>query len=64
MNRLDESIKLSKAKNGWMVTHSFETEFTDRGGRKDTDYHNEDYVFDNLETALEMVVELANNIKE
>ena len=55
----DNSLKLERIGNGWVVTHSYETEFTDRGGHKDTDYHNEQFAFPTLDEALTKMKEMA-----
>ena len=55
----DNVLKLERIGNGWTVTHCYETEFTDRGGHKDTDYHSDVLAFTTLDEALTKMKEMA-----
>ena len=63
MIRDDEAININKANNGWRVTHTWEEKFTDRGGKRETEWQSDDYVYLTLEEALKQVTKIAEAIK-
>lgn len=60
----DEVVKITKLKNGWQLTHSWETIDTLRDGRKETNWHSETYAYPTLEETIAKATELATEFKD